>query len=309
MIDWMSEWQADPALASIVNSEPFHRLRDISFLGAIDYTRLVAPQSGEEGSRWAHSIGVAELTDSIARSRGYDSHTRRHLVAAALLHDIGHAPLSHSVEPYFKRYLGIGHHELGEYFIDQDEGLSKVLRRHFDVERIKALIAGKGEQEWGGELFDSPINVDTIDGILRSAKRFRKVSLLNPLSVAKAAFPAGSEPEGTAILDQFWELKGQIYTDYITSKAGVLADCYSQEYFQTGPQLTRSWLTNTEKEWHNAFPSLFSTLKTLSGRSRRPDSMQLHSVNYVFRSYLVVSGEKKMMARYQVKKSVKEMAF
>lgn len=309
MKKWMGEWCADPILMGILRSRPLQRLRDISFLGAIDYTALVAGESNEQSNRWEHSLGVATITDFVARERQYDNEKRRHLVAAALLHDIGHAPLSHSVEPYFKRRLGVGHHDLGEYFMEHDKVLSGVLNRHFDLSLIKALIAGKAGQDWGGDLFSSPINVDTIDGILRSMARFGEAPSLDPLTVAHAAFLEPDRAENRTILDQFWSAKGQVYTHYITSTMGVLADSYCQDYFESNQRLlTTDHLMETEQEWRHGFPDLFLTLGTLGAASQSLAREGGASIDYVSRWYFVVPEEEEISARYQVEKTRKKLA-
>lgn len=153
------------------------------------------------------------------------------------------------------------------------------------------------------------LNVDTIDGILRSARRFRRASLLNPFAVAKAAFLEGSRPESTAILDRFWQLKDSTYADCINSREGVLADYYCQEYFQTRERLTKAGLVHTETKWLSAFPDLFATLKTLFVNGPVPKTMKARSAGYLCRAYLVVPNEEEIAVRYKVEKRLTEMSF
>ncbi|HGF7369635.1 TPA: HD domain-containing protein, partial [Vibrio cholerae] len=72
--------------SSIIDSEEFQRLQQVSFLGAIDY---VNPEN--KATRYQHSIDVAKLALYISEKRGYSSDITNHVVSAALLHDIGHA--------------------------------------------------------------------------------------------------------------------------------------------------------------------------------------------------------------------------
>lgn len=298
---WVKRWRADSTLAGVLESKVMQRLKDISFLGAIDYTPLTAHADDGERSRWVHSLSVAAITDFVAETRGYDGDTRRHLVAAALLHDIGHAPLSHSVEPIFKEYLGLGHHDLGMHFIDEDEELASRLSRHFDVTMIKALIAGTADDQCGGDLFSNPIHVDTIDGILRSAKRFGYNVGLDPFTVASAAFLDGDHEQSRNVLDEFWCLKDEIYNKYIVSRTGVLADSFSQYYFETtATALTHENLRGTERIWQGVFPDLFDTLASLSGQEQPlPD---VFSRTYISRKYFIAEPESSIFKRYQVKK-------
>lgn len=306
---WVKQWRDDPVLNALLQSKAMQRLKDISFLGAIDYTSLVEAESEGDRSRWTHSLAVAAVTDFVAQSRRYNEETRRHLVAAALLHDIGHAPLSHSVEPFFKQHLGLGHHDLGHYFMDEDEELASLLKDHFDVDRIKHLIAGDVGFAYGDDLFSGPINVDTIDGILRSAKRFKEKIAYSPFELAEAAFLESDQESSTALLDQFWELKGRMYEQYIVSETGILADAYSQFYFENqSVSLSQGELVSTEREWRHAYPELFHGLETLS-EYKDGDALEGRGAAYVSRCYYVVPSEKNHHARYQVKKYKKEIHF
>jgi HD superfamily phosphohydrolase len=100
----LNEWERD-----IINQPAFQRLRRIRQLGLTDY---VYP--GAMHTRFEHSLGVMHVAtrmyDSIvARSAevlkaelGYndDGLRRDRMIVrlAALLHDVGHAPLSHAAE-------------------------------------------------------------------------------------------------------------------------------------------------------------------------------------------------------------------
>ena len=82
----------------IIDSLYFQRLRNIRQLGLLDY---VFP--GALHNRFNHSLGVMYIADKIVTSlqeKDYDIlNGKRELIRmAALLHDIGHYPLSHLVE-------------------------------------------------------------------------------------------------------------------------------------------------------------------------------------------------------------------
>ncbi len=107
----------DPLLPRLIATPAFQRLRNIRFLGGIDYARIPAP-NGKPGSRrytrYQHSLGVARLALLYADVRQLGPDERRLIAVAALLHDIGHAPLSHSLEPVFKAEFAIDHHTATE---------------------------------------------------------------------------------------------------------------------------------------------------------------------------------------------------
>lgn len=268
----------DEALADLIASAPFQRLWDVSFLGAIAYAPGKPEGVAKLRSRADHSLSVAALADLVAETRGYSAELRRHLVAAALLHDIGHPPLSHSVEPYFKERLGIGHHELAEQLIAGREPgtgtFTDALRSQFDTGFITSLIAGKANKEDGGDLFSAPVNIDTIDGIWRSfTAGTGKAPQLTRSAVAQAAF---IDVHSSSLLDEFWHLKHRAYNEIIHSPAGLAADECAEAYFQalnSAPQ--HQWMLATETEWQTTFADLFQALAAL------PTAMQAEAANKI----------------------------
>ena len=75
----------DPLLMELVATPAFQRLREIRFLGAIDY-RLIPSPNGKPGTirytRYQHSLGVMRLALLYCDIQGVTS-TRRRLVCAA----------------------------------------------------------------------------------------------------------------------------------------------------------------------------------------------------------------------------------
>ena len=172
LLFWVEDFIADPVVKKVLTTSAFRRLKDISFLGAIDYTNDFSSSNRTSRSRAHHSLNVAGLANFVATHRKYDEVLTRHLVLAGLLHDIGHLPLSHSTEPVFKAKAGIGHHNLGEQLLRGETAtgkeLSDILKNCVDTEFVISLISGEVPEVDGGDLFSSAINIDTIDGIIRS---------------------------------------------------------------------------------------------------------------------------------------------
>ncbi|MEB3321335.1 MAG: HD domain-containing protein, partial [Synechococcaceae cyanobacterium] len=89
--------RSDPAEAlaiDLIDTPPFQRLRRIRQLGPAFLTF-----HGAESSRFTHSLGVLHLARrALRRLERLHPDLAAHrpvLYAAALLHDVGHAPMSH----------------------------------------------------------------------------------------------------------------------------------------------------------------------------------------------------------------------
>jgi HD superfamily phosphohydrolase len=157
---------------ALVDSAVFQRLRYIHQLGNVF---LVYP--GATHKRFEHSLGVMHLTtqlfdrisaDFAAEERLY---FRQILRLAALCHDLGHLPFSHTAEP---RLLGPhGHEQWTERIIRSSylEPVWEIFSAHFPgrglVEDLVHLATGKeGLAELiTGDLFGA----DRIDYLLRDA--------------------------------------------------------------------------------------------------------------------------------------------
>lgn len=107
LISFDSHNDFEKLIWDLINCREFQRLRRIKQLGFSD---LVFP--GATHSRFAHSIGVFHTARRLARilSRihdGFQDDKAKIAICAALLHDIGHGPFSHSFEAAAKK-LGRG---------------------------------------------------------------------------------------------------------------------------------------------------------------------------------------------------------
>jgi len=177
--------RADPLEAALVNSRPVQRLRNIRQLGL---TFLVFP--GAEHSRFSHALGAMHLAGRLydalaARSAGLlpageGARERRLVRAAALLHDLGHAPFSHSAEELFEG--GIDHEEMTRRLIGLPE-VARIFERHAgDVggrgdreglapaDVVRLLEGGSGPVErLLAEVVSGELDVDKMDYLLRDS--------------------------------------------------------------------------------------------------------------------------------------------
>lgn len=216
--------------APLLASPWVQRLGRVSFLGTLD----LHPRSRKPTTRLEHSLGVAALGLQVGEALDLPRGDLRHFVAACLLHDIGHYPLSHAAEPGFERALGVAHHGVSEWIllgngaIPDDLSLRPVLvRAGLDPALLWALIGGQGRlgRTDLSALLLAPINLDTLDGIVRTARAFhhRGLRLPDPIFVRR-----GDDlllaPDALPALDRFWALKDRMYSDVINLPSNIVAE-------------------------------------------------------------------------------------
>jgi HD superfamily phosphohydrolase len=300
LVYWINDLRKNNRLEKIISSHAFQRLYDISFLGAIDYSDCTKLPKIER-TRAYHSLCVAGLANFIATKRNYNKELKENIVAAALVHDIGHMPLSHSAEPYIKSHLGYGHHEIGESIIDgqiyKDNTLYKVLRESFDPTFIKDLLNNKIKSE-GSDIFSNKINIDTIDGIIRCLeyKGINKNNSLNRLSIAESAF-LDPEKDKYRVLDNFWKAKHFVYCNYINTKKGAISDTLSQIYFKEVKTPNEEDLITDEKSWIKKHKILFHWLSKYK-KSVIPPIIDQYEINITIRKYDIDVYENDILKRY-----------
>lgn len=92
-----------PALA-LVGTREFQRLWGIRQTG---FAHLVFP--GANHTRLEHSLGTYWVAGQMADRLGLTESSRRRVTSAALLHDLGHGPFSHTLDGPMKEVLGMSH--------------------------------------------------------------------------------------------------------------------------------------------------------------------------------------------------------
>ena len=307
---WRAEIEQDNIYQPILQSKAFQRLKGVSFLGALDYA--VGSRRKHTGSRAEHSLNVAALANYVANRRKYSLELKKHLIIAGLLHDIGHPPLSHSAEPFIKKHVGYGHHHAGEIILkgqhELGRALNKWLAQNTDLAFLMSLIDQNALNIDGGDLFSSPINIDTIEGITRSYRLFSGESASSlsrkRIEVADASFlPEMSNPWAT--LDQFWKMKHHVYTGLITSNSGLIADKLSQLYFEReNNDLSEQDIFSSEMHWKKRYATLFHGLKNIKRQALTIRWMSGEQVTYTSRRYYLDENEWSI-GRYQCSKNLK----
>ncbi|MGP0063438.1 MAG: HD domain-containing protein, partial [Isosphaeraceae bacterium] len=163
----------EPWLLELLDCPEVQRLRRIHQLG-VSY--LTYP--GADHNRLAHSLGVVHVMQQalqhLARISGDDAQTnegRDPMLAAAMIHDVGHGPFSHLSESC----LGIDHEDWTRAILLSEESpVHRVLRRAFDPafpRRVAELIDKDNHDQpaWQKYLLSSQLDMDRLDYLRRDS--------------------------------------------------------------------------------------------------------------------------------------------
>jgi HD superfamily phosphohydrolase len=136
------------AALELIGHARFQRLWGIRQTG---FAHLVFP--GANHTRLEHSLGVYWVARSMAERLALEPAEREQVAVGGLLHDVGHAPFSHTLDGPMREVLGIGHEErTREAILDPEPRLGgsaaaparsvpEILRRHrVDPERVADLV-------------------------------------------------------------------------------------------------------------------------------------------------------------------------
>lgn len=105
------------------------------------------------------------LADLMARQLLLSPDERQLVISTALIHDIGHGPFSHAIEPAMKELCGRAHHDTA--WLTEDPDLTSILAGHgIDTGQSAALL--DGEHELSG-ILHGELDVDRMDYLLRDA--------------------------------------------------------------------------------------------------------------------------------------------
>jgi len=148
----------DFALA-LLDSPALQRLRYVKQLG---FSYLVYP--GANHTRFEHSLGTMFLADLASRRFGLAEDERRLVIAAALLHDIGHGPFSHASEPLMEEFLHRTHDEID--LIVEDQVGEQLRSSGIDPGELCNVV--KGKHLLSG-IIHGDLDVDRMDYLLRDA--------------------------------------------------------------------------------------------------------------------------------------------
>ncbi len=158
-------------LLRLVDSPEMQRLRHIRQLGLALFVYPAA-----EHSRFSHSLGVAHIAQLICerihrREAKPDEGLMIATCAAALLHDIGHAPFSHAFEPVLQQLWdpGTRHEQFSERLILWEEGQVYAALAEYDPtlpQAVADFVAGRSDR-YTAPIISSQLDADRMDYLLR----------------------------------------------------------------------------------------------------------------------------------------------
>ena len=140
---------------------------------------------GAHHTRLEHSLGAYKIASQISEILNLEDDEKDIVTCAALLHDIGHGPFSHTLEFILLEKFGVDHVDLteklilGEYEIfESDEkkfiqspSVSQILEKNnINKEEIVNVIRGKTyKKSYLSQILNSTIDVDQLDYLIRDA--------------------------------------------------------------------------------------------------------------------------------------------
>lgn len=246
---------AEAMVMKLIDAEPFQRLRRIRQLGPAFLTF-----HGAESSRFTHSLGVFHIARlALERLLQFDADLEKHrglLYGAALLHDLGHTPLSHTGEEMF----GLVH----------ESWSARVVREHPSIRNpLEAYAAGTADEvaellERGRTprgaikaLVSSQLDCDRLDYLLRDSHstgtRYGQLDLERILSALTLA-PDGDiaiHPKGLMAVEHYLVIRNLMYRSVYNHRLNVVCNWLLEQVVVTARQLGAAdvWADKTMATW------------------------------------------------------------
>jgi HD superfamily phosphohydrolase len=299
---------ADSLERALIDSRPVQRLRSIRQLG---FTSLVFP--GAEHTRFSHVLGAMDMAgrvyDALA-NRNPDlldnrpnSHDRRLVRVAALLHDIGHAPFSHSAEGLFEDDLD--HEDMTQRLLrtEELEALFERWGEGLEPPQVARLLESPdtARERLLAQIISSELDVDKMDYLLRDSLfcgvrygNFDLARLLDtmlPLEDPETGeWGLGVAEGGVHALEALVMARYYMFTQVYFNRVGKALELHFNE-----------WLKEVGQRWP-ADPEAFLALDDVSTLTAMRDSDSEHALAVVERRYFpmvfetrehLTSGEKK----------------
>lgn len=157
----------DQLIWDLIKTKEFQRLRRIKQLGTLYLAFHTA-----EHSRFGHSLGVYEIVrrmidESFVGREAWNNKDRPLALCAALLHDLGHGPFSHS----FEKIFNTDHEAFTQEIITGNTEVNEVLSRVSETfpQEVADVINKTHKNKLVISMISSQIDADRMDYLQRDA--------------------------------------------------------------------------------------------------------------------------------------------
>jgi hypothetical protein len=172
----------DELARAIIDTVEMQRLRRIRQLG---FSYLVYP--GANHTRFEHSLGTYHLMNLVLDRLEVAKNEEQELLAASLIHDVGHGPFSHVTEPLIRKYTGKGHEQIEDILAHHEpvpgargeaelpaRRITDVLEAyHLDRRKLLRYLRGERPEERQtrdlARILNGEIDVDKMDYLVRDS--------------------------------------------------------------------------------------------------------------------------------------------
>ena len=250
--------RTDPAEAlaiDLIDSAPFQRLRRVRQLGPAFLTF-----HGAESSRFTHSLGVLHLArlalQQLERHHLELAEHRAVLYAAALLHDVGHAPLSHSGEEMY----GLHHEAWSGRLIREHPALRDRLEAHAPgTASVVADLLEHGRHPCQAikALVSSQLDCDRLDYLVRDSYSTGTTYGRLDLERILAAFTLAPDgqlaitPKGLMAVEHYLVVRNLMYRSVYNHRLNVVCNWLLNQAIATARRLgpKRVWADQVMGRW------------------------------------------------------------
>jgi len=242
-------------IMELIETDAFQRLRRIKQLGTAS---LVF--HGAESSRFTHSIGVFCVARKIyKRLVEIDPKFETHkftLFGAALLHDVGHGPLSHTSEQVFTH----NHEDWSKLLINNHEPINSILRKYDGnlPNKIGELFSSKNLISHPLKtLISSEIDCDRLDYLLRDSyntgTKYGLVDLERIISALTFSPDGGIaiKPKGVIAIEHFLILRNIMYRTIYNHRINEICTWILENIFRKirSEFNNKIWIDECLKSW------------------------------------------------------------
>ena len=239
----------------LIDSSPFQRLRRIKQLGPAYLTF-----HGAESSRFTHSLGVFHLARrAINHLSTIDSKLKDCkfiLYGAALLHDLGHGPLSHTSEEIFKTK----HEDWTAKLINSSKEINFILNRYGkeNARSISDLIQSrKAPEKLIISLISSQLDCDRLDYLMRDSyttgARYGYLDIDRIISAMTIA-PDGDlaiHPKGLMAVEHYLVIRNLMYRSVYNHRLNEVCNWLLEQIIKTARKIGPKdlWADKNMSEW------------------------------------------------------------